>query len=232
MAEQNLSLTVISDRVIFNENNLLPFESLSLTDTRLLFITLLENNLKNFLMSKPDFDLYLLLNEYDKDAYQTETSYNNNASINILFYRNLEKYDLLFEKLRSYKYNIIAFADVMGLSENRIREISNLLMAMDNNLVIGNSRKNEICLIGFNYLSDNLSEAILKSGRDYTSLLSLIETEEYFIHSINDFIRVNDIDSFKELYEDLSKKKSIEYCSQEMHEKFTHLFVEYKDLLK
>lgn len=232
MAEQSLSITLISDRVIFNESEFIPFESLSVEDTRLLFTTLLENNLKNFLTSNLGFDLFLLLDEFDKEGFLNETDYGNYDKMKVLFYKKIGKYEFLFEKLKNYKYNIIVFADVMGISENSVKDINNLLMAMDNNLVIGNSRKNEICLFGFNHLTSNLSEAVLKSERNYTSFLSLIKTEEYFIHSVNDFIRVNDISSFKELYDDLSQKKSIEYCSQEMHEKFTHLFVEYKDLLK
>ena len=44
--------------------------------------------------------------------------------------------------------------------------------------------------------------------------------------------KFSDIQDFKTLYKELSKKESLIYCSQNMHEKFTHLFIEYKELLK
>ncbi len=120
----------------------------------------------------------------------------------------------------------------MGVSLSSVNEILNLLSTDENTIVIGTSGNSSVCLIGFNHHTENLLKAIQYSERDYSKLLALLKTEEHFIHTLNGFVRVYDIHSFKELYDDLSQKKSIEYCSQEMHEKFTHLFVEYKDLLK
>ena len=62
--------------------------------------------------------------------------------------------------------------------------------------------------------------------------LSYNKSCEYFVNTLTDVIAVSNINDFKKLYIDLSQKKSNEYCSQQMHERFTHLFVEYKDLLK
>ena len=62
--------------------------------------------------------------------------------------------------------------------------------------------------------------------------LSYNKSCDYFVNTLSDVISVIDVNDFKKLYTELSLKKSNEYCSQQMHERFTHLFVEYKDLLK
>jgi hypothetical protein len=56
--------------------------------------------------------------------------------------------------------------------------------------------------------------------------------EENFVHTLNNFMLIETKDDFIKLYNELSKKESMQYCSQNIHEKFTHLFIEYKELLK
>jgi hypothetical protein len=54
---------------------------------------------------------------------------------------------------------------------------------------------------------------------------------DYFVNVLNGSLFIEDINDFKILYRELSKKESLNYCSQNIHEKFTHLFIEYKELL-
>ena len=230
MAENLISIVIISDRVIFNENKLEVFENFSVDDTKLLFGTLLLNLLENFNATDSSYEIMAHLDEEDKDYLSTEAEKFNNHKI--YFYQNSPNASLLFDKIKDSKHTIILFADIMGLSNTTIKEILNLLNSDENIIVIGISQESSLCFIGFNHQTENLQNAIQNSERDYSKFLSLLKTEEHFIHTLNGFIRVNSKSSFRELYIDLSQKKSIEYCSQEMHEKFTHLFVEYKDLLQ
>ena len=55
--------------------------------------------------------------------------------------------------------------------------------------------------------------------------------KDYLLHVLSEFFIVNNFEDFKALYNILSKKESLEFCSQEMHEKFTHLFIEWCLLL-
>lgn len=230
MAENLISIVIISDRVIFNENKLEVFENFSVDDTKLLFGTLLLNLLENFNTTDSSYELLAYLNEEDKDYLSAEAEEFNNTEI--YFYQNNSDASFLFDKIKNHKHTIILFADIMGISNSAIKEILNLLNSDENIIVIGISQESSLCFIGFNHQTKNLQNAIQNSDRDYSKFLSLLKTEEHFIHTLNGFIRVNSKLSFKELYNDHSQKKSIEYCSQEMHEKFTHLFVEYKDLLQ
>lgn len=230
MAENLISIIILSDRVIFNKNKLKVFENFSVDDTKLLFETLLLNLLENFNAADSSYEIMAYLDEEDKDYLSTEAEKFNNHKI--YFYQNNPNASFLFDKIRNYNHTIIMFADIMGISNPSIKEILNLLNSDENIIVIGISQESSLCFIGFNHQTENLQNAIQNSERDYSKFLSLLKTEEHFIHTLNGFIRVDSKSSFKELYNDLSQKKSIEYCSQEMHEKFTHLFVEYKDLLQ
>ena len=63
------------------------------------------------------------------------------------------------------------------------------------------------------------------------SILSLISSKDIFIHTLDNFLSINDFEDIKKLYIELSKKESLSYCSQNMHESFNDLFIEYKELL-
>jgi hypothetical protein len=70
------------------------------------------------------------------------------------------------------------------------------------------------------------------SNLDYDSFLNKIVKFEHFIHVLKDFMLIKNLEDFKTLYDNLSKKESFSYCGQNIHERFTNLFIEYKDLLK
>jgi hypothetical protein len=232
MAENLISIVILSDRIIFNENKLKVFENFSVDDTKLLFGTLLFNLLENFSTIDHSYELSTYLDEEDKNYLSAEAEKFHFNTHKIYYYQNNLNASFLFDKIKNHKHTIILFADIMGISNSSIKEILNLLNSDENIIVIGISKESSLCFIGFNHQTENLQNAIQNSGRDYSKFLSMLKTEEHFIHTLNGFIRVYDISSFRELYTNLSQKKSIEYCSQEMHEKFTHLFVEYKDLLQ
>jgi len=49
---------------------------------------------------------------------------------------------------------------------------------------------------------------------------------------LNNFLKIESLKDFKELYSVLSDKKSENFCTGGIHESFTNLFIEYKDLLQ
>jgi hypothetical protein len=232
MADNLISIVILSDKIIFNDSKLKVFENFSVDDTKLLFGTLLFNLLENFSATDYSYELMTYLDEEDKNYLSGEAEKFNFINHKTYYYQNNPNASFLFDKIKGHKHTIILFADIMGISNSSIKEILNLLNSDENIIVIGISQESSLCFIGFNHQTENLQNAIQNSDRDYSKFLSLLKTEEHFIHTLNGFIRVNDISSFRGLYNNLSRKKSIEYCSQEMHEKFTHLFVEYKDLLQ
>ncbi len=66
---------------------------------------------------------------------------------------------------------------------------------------------------------------------DYDTFLLEAGKSDLFLNTLNGFQLIENFSDFKNLYIELSKKESLSYCSQQMHERFTNLFIEYKDLL-
>ncbi|MCC6253373.1 MAG: hypothetical protein IT276_00500, partial [Ignavibacteriaceae bacterium] len=132
----------------------------------------------------------------------------------------------------SYKNNLVVFSDVINLKPDDYDQCFKLLNAENESLVIAKNKEDNIAAFGFNKYSEDVFSGLISSKFNYNEFLGKIESFEHFIHIVSDVLLVRNINNFKQLYFELSQKKSLVYCSQHIHERFTHLFVEYKDLLK
>jgi len=202
-------------------------------DVLFLATTLYLNILENLIGREDKIDIYCIWDESKKDNLPDELK---NINHKIIF-KDLSNKKILFEKLSSkeflsYKNNLIVFSDAIDIRPSDYEQYFNLLNIEDESLVIAKDKENNIAVLGFNNYSDEIISSLVLSGFDYNNFLSRIKSCEHFMHIVNDVLLVRNINNFKQLYLELSQKKSIEYCSQPMHERFTHLFVEYKDLLK
>lgn len=129
---------------------------------------------------------------------------------------------------RKQENNILFFSNSMGYTWQDINKTINLLGINDDALVLAKSFQDKVCFTGFNKYEGFLNTLSI----EYNEILAHSCRSENFIFTLDNFISVNSKDDFKKLYQELSKRESLVYCSQEMHERFTHLFIEYKDILK
>lgn len=224
---------IIPDQSVFNPELIKDFENFNKADSLLLHSTLNLNLFDNLIGRELNAEIYCLLDEQDKEFLPAELK---NSSIKILF-ENLINKKILFDKLALnefplHKNNLIIFSDIMGINSTDAEKYFKLLSIEDESLLIGRSKDNCVVILGFNNYSDEVFNNLLKVNFNYDELLIKLSSLNYFIHTTQNILHINNLSDFKELYADLSQKKSIEYCSQQMHEKFTHLFVEYKELLK
>lgn len=202
-------------------------------DVLFLAATLYLNILENLYGKEDKIDIYCIWDESEKDNLPDELKNDNRKII----FKDLSNKKILFEKLSSkeflmYKNNVIVLSDAIDIRPSDYEQYFNLLNIEDESLVIAKDKENNIAVLGFNNYSEEIISNLVLSGFDYNNFLSRIKSCEHFIHIVNDVLLIRSIINFKQLYLQLSQKKSIEYCSQQMHERFTHLFVEYKDLLK
>ena len=217
---------------VFNGEAIAKFQNLSLQDSNLLYSHLLENFIEIFTNTDLDFELVFCFNEKDEnyipgDFFPDEsimffnTSENNNS--------NLEQ--LARNYFSNFENNILIRADVIGISEITIQKIFNLLAIEDDVLVIGKSTNKKVVLLAFNNLEINLFDEMFSTTLEYDSFLIEAGKRDLFLNTINGFQLIENFSDFKNLYIELSKKESLAYCSELMHERFTNLFIEYKDLL-
>lgn len=224
---------IISDTAILNPALIQPFENLSVNDSILLRSTLYLNLVENFINKDSKIDFYFYLDVGDKEFITDEFRINklsfkfSDLSNKNLFFENLSN-----KEFSSYKNNILINADLIGLNILDLEKLTNLLNIEDESLLINKSKAGDIGIFGFNNYSSEIFKSLINANFKYDEFLSRLKSSSHFIHTLNDILLIKDINDFKQLYFELSQKKSIEYCSQKMHERFTHLFIEYKDLLK
>ncbi len=232
MHKKKNCICVLSLHPVFNGEAAPKFENLSLRDSILLYSHLLANFIEVFADIDLSFELVFCLNEKDenyipRNFFPDDSIIFFNASENIN--SNLER--LEHDYFSIFENNILIRADVIGVSEKTIQKIFNLLAIEDDVLVIGKSINKKVALLGFNNPEINFLDKMISAALDYDKFLLEAGKSELFLNTLNGFQLIENFSDFKNLYIELSKKESLSYCSQQMHERFTNLFIEYKDLL-
>jgi hypothetical protein len=227
------SIYLFPYHAIFNSEHVPLFESFDKEHSSLLYSALTENYKEIFQTLDGKLNSVFVFDDNDKDCLPE--LYKQDGT-NLFFGNTLNKTQLLrnlSEKyFKSYSNNLLIFSNSVCLTSNDIQQALNLLSMNDEAVVIGKTSAGSVTLLGFNSYNHDLFEEIEWDNFNYDNFLLYASKHEHFLHVIDNFLVIKNIDDFNTLYKELSKKESLSYCSQNMHEKFTHLFIEYKDLIK
>ncbi len=219
---------------IFNKAETPIFESFDPEHSSLLYSTLMMNNIENIKHVNGVSKLVYCMDEIDKE-HLPELLKNDDK---IVFTYNTSSLHKYFQKLsdkhfNSCNSNLIIFSRSMGITKDLLEKALDQLTIEDEAVVIGKTSENYISFIGFNNFNNELFNEIDWETIDYDSLLAKACRHENFIHVLSgNILLIKNLNDFKKLYSELSKKESLSYCNHEMHEQFTNIFIEYKDLLK
>lgn len=213
-----------------NDTNFEPFKD---EDFIFLKSTLYLNLLENISSKMEKVDIFKIFDISDKNSLSSEfvdekqkVIFGDVSNLRLLFT------ELAGKEFTNYKNNLIIFSDVVNIRNSDIEQYLNLLSVDDESLVIAKSCTGEIKVFGFNNYTDDLFKQLTDSSLMMDKFLNYNRSCTYYINTLSDLMTVSNVNDFKRLYPELSQRKSNEYCSQQMHERFTHLFIEYKDLLK
>lgn len=224
------ALYIYAPHPVFNPAAVKSFHSFDKADSVILYSTLLENLIEVFGALKIRFDNFLLLNAEDENIYKEDDS--DTFKVKFLYEDiDTELENFLTKKSLNYQNNILIISDSIGISNETMMHCINLLNIEDESLVLGKTYSGYISFIAYNNIDEKVVSNLLKSDFEYMKFLSHLDTCPAFINVMEKFNRILSVDDFKKLYIELSKKESLAYCSQQMHERFTHLFIEHKDLL-
>ena len=229
--KQNSSIYFLSLFSVFNRESVPKFESFNEEDSSYLFSTLLLNNKELKEKSNSVLNALFVLNKNDEE-YLTE----HPCGLENIIFINTGDTSLMRNLSEKYFYkfanNLIIFTNSIGITPEDINQTFNLLSMEDEAIVLGKTINQSLAFIGFNSLNSNLFDGIDLANLNFDSFLGRISEFRNFVHVLDNFMLIKDINDFKNLYHQLSKKESFAYCGQEIHERFTNLFIEYKDLLK
>jgi hypothetical protein len=198
----------------------------------LLYSSLLLNYKELLETNSAQANYYFLIDESDRDFVTTEFA----DSARIIWINSHEKISALKnisdKYFINYNNNIIIPSDTMGIYSKDFKKTFNLLAVEDDAIVAGRAYNDKISFIGFNRLDDNFFTDFNWDDLNYLKGLSALCRQNIFLQVIDGCMIIETTEEYRKLYQELSKKESLAYCSQNMHEKFTSLFIEYKELLK
>jgi len=225
------AIYIYAPHPVFNPVSVKSFSSFDKADSVILYSTLLENLMEILKSIKIHHDFYIILSNEDETLIKASES--DNIKITFLtedFEGGLENY--LENKSLNYSNNLLILSDSIGISAASISHCFNLLNIEDDSLVIGKTYSGYISFIAYNNIDGKTINYLQKSDFDYMKFFAHMDSCPAFINIMEKFQRIISVDDFKKLYTELSKKESFNYCSQKMHERFTHLFIEHKELLQ
>ncbi|MCL5029887.1 MAG: hypothetical protein M1480_12815 [Bacteroidetes bacterium] len=231
--KSNSSIYLFSSSLLFNKEAVPNFDNFNNENSYQLYSSLLLNHKEILDNCSKSYRIIFCFDDNDKSFIPKEFRSNNEE---IIFGDLNHKIELL--KLMSDKYfsnssnNLLIFSNSIGISFTDIQKAFNLLSIEDEAIVIGKTNRDKIVFIGFNSFNKELFLDLNWDSLNYDNLLARIGKHDNFLHVLGNYLAINDIIDFKNLYVELSKKESLSYCSQNMHERFTNLFIEYKELLK
>jgi len=231
--KSNTTIYLFSDSPKFNKEAITDFGSFRRDDSALLYSTLALNHIEIFDKLQKNINLVFCTDICDKEFLPEELK---NNCIQLFFGDTKDKKNFiksLSEKFFSLSYNnLIIFSDSIGISQDEILKTINLLQIEDEVIVLGKTTDGKVAFIGFNSFNKDLFLNLSWDYLTFDNLLAKVNEHENLVHVLGNYMVISSIADFKFLYGELSKKESLAYCSQNMHERFTNLFIEYKELLK
>lgn len=227
------SILFFADSPILNPKEIIPYPNLS-TNYSVYLNTLLFSNWIDILSeSKSPLEIFAFLNERDKEYLPKYLLPSGSSAV---FYKDDDIEVHLSEIILRHPANLdsktlFIFYNSIGLKLNEIFRTFNLVSTDESSVVIGKSDSHKINCVCAKNIESELFSLLIKSKRGYDNYLNLLSGKDLFLHTIRNYLSIDDFEDIKKLYIELSKKESLSFCSQKMHESFNDLFIEYKELL-
>lgn len=224
--------TIIATENVFNPDKVKQFDYFSFEHSMFLKSVLIENSIELFHNNFSEDGINILLNADDESFIP---AYLTSDFIQIIYWQKLDQ-DFLSSLLEIYLSNnlskVIFNSQSIGFTASDIAKAFNLLSAQDENIVLGKTENDFISLLAFCSIDAESLGELVSPIFNYEKFLIALNKNDHFINILSNFNLIKEFKNFNKLYHELAKKESEIYCSQKMHEKFTHLFIEYKALLK
>lgn len=217
---------------IYNKEIVPRFENLTQDDSSLLY-SAMYLNYKDMLSKLSEYNAVYCFDERDREFLPPEF---NDEAIEKHFVRSNEVWKemrrLIADKIHRESPNILLlFSNSIAITPSAISRFFNLLNHDDYNLIVGRSFSDKVGVIGLNYYEDRLFSDFSSCDITYNNFLKHAGKLNSYLFTVNNILTIEKFEHFRTLYKVLSKKESIEFCSHAIHELFTHLFIEYKELL-
>ena len=233
MTKSNSCICILPFSPVFNADKVNQFASMTNQDSSALLSILYENYVDVFGELKEQTTVVYCADKNDENKIPIELEIELNEIQFIDTSDTDNEIKNLNEKyFKNFHNNLLIFSHSIGVSSADIKKIFSLLEIEDESLVIGRDNDERIAMLGFNSYNKELFGNLTEDRFHYGQMLNKASKFDNFVHTLGNYILIEKVEDFKRLYAELSKKESLQYCNQTIHEKFTHLFIEYKEMLK
>jgi len=219
---------------VFNQDYCQLYPHFTKSDSSFLYVTLLENLYEIFSRLFPKTDIFVCLNEKDQEILSRNTP-SPFISDNLFYFSETvftNEFVSIFDKRKSEAKNFIfVHPDFVGLTGTDILQILDLLLIEDDVLILKKTLHKKIALFATNKFQDDIARVIHQKNFACDSALKKLCGLDYQLYKLKNVFSLVHTNDFKELYQMLSRKENYACCSKQMHDRFTHLFIEYKELL-
>lgn len=226
------TIILISDKSIFNPDAVKTYQNISNEYSIYLNALLISNWAEILTGLKDEYNLVALFDSRDKEHLP---KYFLPDDFNLNYYHNEESEYFVEKYIRSSVNKgsncLLIFGNTIGVTNNDVVRAFNLLQPDEPSIVIGRSIQNQTAFVCTSDSEIELIDFLFNAKRNFEEYLKLISARDIYFHTLDKFLIINDLENIKKLYIELSKKESLSYCSQKMHESFNDLFIEYKVLL-
>ncbi len=154
----------------------------------------------------------------------------NSESHQLVFTEPEELHRFIAEKKTKYAKILIINANTVGLTRQKIEHMVNLLDMEDEVTLLGIDNSDKI---GFT-ASCSYSEELLTcqlNNCDFHDLFKKVPHLEYYFILMSGIYSMTNLADFKHLYSILSQRENFNLCSKNIYDRFTELFIEYKELI-
>jgi hypothetical protein len=229
----NNLICIVSYDCIFNPSKVKIFENLSLNDSIFFYTLLFANYIELLMEDRLNTDIIFFLNKIDEEFLDKKIF---PEKINYYFLE-FGKHHSVFENIEkkyfiNYKNILLLHSKTIGIKLKDLSRVFRLLSGNEENVVLGKSKTNELVFSAHNRILKSEFESFLFNKNSFDEHLIEITRNDSYINIMDTFFSFSNFADFKILYKELSTKDSLQYCGESMHERFTNLFIEYKDQLK
>lgn len=225
-------IIILPPSAVFDTQSLPPFDNFSAEDSALLYSTLYANHIDVIKRQNGTYEITCLFDRKDEQFIPAEIK----DTVECRYFEVGEKWKLLAsvsqQKTGTDNSNILVLlSNTIGITPASLQYLFNLLNNDDNNIITGSSLNGTVAFFGYNFFDPALFGSLGPGSISSDDFLRAANKANGFIFSLKGYHSVGDLEDFRKLYRMLSTKDSIDYCSQSIHEQFTQLFIEYKELL-
>jgi len=219
---------------VFNQFEVDEFAGFDKPRTSFLYRNLLLNQLEVVHGWEGKKKITVMLHQFDVGAEGLE-ELQRFEDAEVIFYEAGNEGPILDElgeeSLQNQELVVVVNPAVMGLTKADYLDLVNFADQEDEIVFVTRSSNGWVSSVSFNYHEAGQQSVISSIGDSWNKVLRDVAQLEARPLITTSGLVVKSRKDFRSLYDFLSSKESIPACSFEMHDRFTELFVEYKELL-